>query len=340
MDLSGHDSLRIAASRPLIASPASGSGRVLFGAVIVAVAVAALPATLIELGLSATGLTEAIPSLTPPIGWVPRLLIALVACLVAAAILLIFGRMSHGADDAPPALERTGRMNSAAGSSWQRLASFARGNRPDRTAAITASAHERAELKWRRADLHPDAPLREPLFASRDLPSGVFDRPEPVEPVTGLQPTTLGGTFDPARAPVRDLSRRDRPRPLPRSPEPLSEEEVDALRALLRAIPAAKAMPVEPEPLPDVREAMTGLPTPEPDAPLTTLLGRFEKSVEERIALADAHDAASRLDHSLHPEVLDVPELVLKEDVDQALRDALETLRGLSAGKREKGSRR
>lgn len=345
MDLSGHEHLRIAPSAALIGRPSSPVGRALFGALLASAAVAALPTSLLDLAIASLGLSEALPSLAPPFGWASRVLLALSAGVIAAAILLIFGSLSSESENASTHADRSDTMNSAAPSGWQRLASFARGN-----AAAPARTDDRRprDMKWRRADLHPDAPLPAPLFASRDLPSGVFDAPDRgtpsaerfrPSPVTERQPPFLSVDFDPARPPVRDLSRHDRPRPLPRSPEPLSEEEVEALRGLLRAIPEPETLPVQP----DAGQDAVAPPTIEPDAPLTALLGRFEKSVEERIALADAQDAAMRLDQTLNRSGDPLPTehpSPQPETVDHALRDALEALRVLSAGKRESGRRR
>lgn len=345
MDLSGHEHLRIAPSAALIGQPSSPVGRALFGALLASGAVAALPASLLDLAIASLGLGEVSPLLAPPLGWASRVLMALSAGTVVAAILLIFGRLSSESENAPTQADRSDPMHSATSSGWQRLASFARGS-----AAAPARTDDRRprDMTWRRADLHPDAPLPAPLFASRDLPSGVFDavdvgtpsaeqyRPAPV---TERQPPFVSTDFDPARPPVRDLSRHDRPRPLPRSPEPLSDEEVEALRGLLRAIPEAKTQPAQPDAPQDAGAA----PVIEPDAPLTALLGRFEKSVEERIALADAQDAAMRLDQTLNRSSDPLPAenpSPQPDTVDHALRDALEALRVLSAGKRESGRRR
>ncbi len=357
MDLSGHENLRLAPSRALIVQPSSRFSRVLFGALLASAAVAALPASLVELAIASLGLGEALPSLVPPLGWAPRLLLALSVGIVTAALLLIFGKMSPGEDSAAPPSERTDRMPLATASGWQRLASFARGRE---SASAPVSDRRPHDIKWRRADLHPDAPAPVPLFASRDLPAGVFEPSDSSAPklelvssapVAERQPPFLGIDFDPARPPVRDLSRHDRPRPLPRSPEPLSEEEVEALRALLRAIPEPE--PHIPQPVAVQQEpASAPLAAPDappvalpvaPDAPLSALLGRFEKSVEERIAIADAQDAAARLDQTLNRSgdpLQAEGQAPVAETVDDALRDALEALRVLSAGKRGGGARR
>lgn len=361
MDLSGHENLRLEPSRALIVLPSSRLGGVLFGALLASAAVAALPASLVELAIASLGLGEALPFLIPPLGWAPRLLLALSAGIITAALLLIFGKMSPGENRAAPPSERTDRMPLATASSWQRLASFARGGA---SASAPDSDRRPHDIKWRRKDLHPDAPTPVPLFASRDLPAGVFDAVDSSAPtlelvssvpVTERQPPFLGIDFDPARPPVRDLSRHDRPRPLPRSPEPLSEEEVEALRALLRAIPepephAPQPVAVQQDPVatplagPDAQTSAPPVALPvASDAPLSALLGRFEKSVEERIAIADAQDAALRLDQTLNRSGVPLQaegQAPVAETVDHALREALEALRVLSAGKRGGGARR
>jgi len=119
-----------------------------------------------------------------------------------------------------------------------------------------AGAQAAAEaLPRRRRDRHPDAPPRQPLFASRDLPA--FDSQRPQQ----------------ARADM-DLP------PLPRAPEPLSDAQIAQLVAAATARPVAVPPPSLSVPAPSAAQRAQGWERSLPHVAtgeLTTLAARFEQ---------------------------------------------------------------
>jgi hypothetical protein len=157
-----------------------------------------------------------------------------------------------------------------------------------------------------RGDWHPDAPPRSPIVASRDLPS--FE--------TGNQPLAVGYARPLiVSRPVRDLINEVQARPLPRSPEPLSEIGLDAVRALLADRNAETETPEGEAETGILDLALEGTILPD-DLPLSALLDRFEQEVDRRIAMGEP-DAG----------------IGLQPEVDAALRSALETLKALSVSR-------
>ncbi len=136
-----------------------------------ALAVLWTPVGLIEMLIASTGLSEAVPAAAPPLGLTARLLIAGFAGVMVAALVSAMGkdgRAIMGADD-----EFGGRDSAAAkgenkmGFALSKLAALARG----RTGA------DEGKPTLRRADAHPDAPARAPIFASRDFDGlDIFNR--------------------------------------------------------------------------------------------------------------------------------------------------------------------
>jgi hypothetical protein len=151
-----------------------------------------------------------------------------------------------------------------------------------------------------RGDWHPDAPPRSPIVASRDLPSFESDN-QPMTVDDGARPVIVS-------RPVRDLIDEVRARPLPRSPEPLSEIGLDAVRALLADRRADTGTGI-------LDLALEGTLVPD-DLPLSALLDRFEQQIDRRIAMGEP-DAG----------------IGLQPEVDAALRSALETLKALSVNR-------
>lgn len=154
-----------------------------------------------------------------------------------------------------------------------------------------------------RGDWHPDAPPRSPIVASRDLPS--FDTDKQPRAVDYERPVIVS-------RPVRDLIDEAQARPLPRSPEPLSETGLDAVRALLADRNAEMETPEGEADAGILDLALEGTILPD-DLPLSALLDRFEEQIDRRIAMGDP-DAG----------------IGLQPEVDAALRSALETLKALS----------
>jgi hypothetical protein len=157
-----------------------------------------------------------------------------------------------------------------------------------------------------RGDWHPDAPPRSPIVASRDLPS--FETGNQSLAVDYARPVIVS-------RPVRDLISEAQARPLPRSPEPLSEIGLDAVRALLADRNAETETPEGEAETGILDLSLEGTILPD-DLPLSALLDRFEQEVDRRIAMGEP-DAG----------------IGLQPEVDAALRSALETLKALSVSR-------
>jgi hypothetical protein len=121
-----------------------------------------MPVGLVEMIVASSGLSEALPAAAPPLGLKARLMMAGFAGLMAVGIVGLTRR-----DSGVPALEdgkgRAHRVQGAhkMGFAFSRLTALARGR--------VASDSDQDVPVLRRADAHPDAPSRPPIFASRDF---------------------------------------------------------------------------------------------------------------------------------------------------------------------------
>jgi hypothetical protein len=166
---------------------------------------------------------------------------------------------------------------------------------------------EMADWAPGRGDWHPDARPRSPIVASRDLPSFAPEA-RPLSVDDGARPVTIS-------RPVRDLINEAQARPLPRSPEPLSEIGLDAVHALLADRNVEAETPEGEADAGILDLALEGTIVPD-DLPLSALIDRFEQEVDRRIAMGEP-DAG----------------IGLQPEVDAALRSALETLKALSVSR-------
>lgn len=191
-----------------------------FGAAILgAMAAAIVPISVWEGLTSSLGLGELLSAAAPPLGGTARfLLVTLCALIAAAAVLAIwpekpisFQRHGQALRPASPTLaepmkiqsEKSTMQNDTKTGILDRL----RGLRMGKSGLTGKSAS--AEPVYRRADLHPDAPLRSPIMASRDFQSVTDEFGEAVQaPPIGAK--TLPGTatpFDPAHTEAAKVSR-------------------------------------------------------------------------------------------------------------------------------------
>lgn len=156
-----------------------------------ALVVLTLPVGWMEMLVASSGLSETIPAAGPPLGMKARLLLAGFAALMSVGIVAAVRR--NGSDAPHRRLRISGRRHPDAqgarkmGFAFAKLTALARGR--------NVPAAEEAAPAQRRADAHPDAPPRPPIFASRDFGGAdIFARPEsgrrrlvvdsdPVEPV-------------------------------------------------------------------------------------------------------------------------------------------------------------
>lgn len=290
-----------------------------------AIAVAALPGSLIEAIVTESGLPALLAAAEPPLGMTARAGLALGVGGVAALLgwfvcFLIFGSRALA----------IGRA---------------------RAAARSAAAEGEPVPVLRRADAHPDAPARAPLLATRDLGTPFLEvtaRPAATQPAPRAAPKPmglpLGRLADPVEAPVPpaviDPAPIERRLPLDLE-QPLAAFDPGAILAV--PIPA----PVMPKPSRPVRPALfeeserfetfevtppvrsrpapppglrpvplaerEAIATPRTDATIHALLDRLEKGVIGRTA------APVR---TLRP--------VPAQAAERSLEDALATLRMLA----------
>lgn len=303
-------------------SRAVGQSALIAGAV-TAVGLIALPVQLLELGIASIGLSEMLPVLGPPIGWPVRIVLALTGAVLASGL-----SAGLGGDGGP----RTKIISGDRTMGWKNfglhhLARIARGEdirtdqpvaRPFRPELVV----DADPLPRRREDMHPDAPPRAPLIASRDLPAVELAPVQltVVETVSAPPPAAAPQTYV---SPVRDTTNETRARPLPRSPEPLSETDINWVRDLL-AQREAKIRPVTTDaPLP-----VSG-PTLVNDS-LMAMLDRFEQGVSQRIALNGSAIVAEI--EGYYAETAPAP--VAQPVQEDPLGAALDALKKLSAGAR------
>jgi hypothetical protein len=155
----------------------------------------ALPADLLADLIGASGLPSLIPGAEPPLGLTARFAIGIAGALATFGLVIVLLRL----------LDRSGLESPR---------------------AVGASAPGDELLKLRRRDSHPDAPMRRPISAARDLG-------EPAPPVTpkGAAPAWLAEP-DPEPEPVAIVPEPEpEPEPVP-EPEPAPEPEADSAASL------------------------------------------------------------------------------------------------------------
>jgi len=160
------------------------------GALVAALAVLWMPVGLIETVVASSGISEALPAAAPPLGQTARLLLAGFAGLMAAGITGLTARTQDGGREDSEEQERETRARGAKtmGFAFSKLTALARGRAaPVQDAPVPA---------LRRADAHPDAPARAPIFASKDFDGlDIFDRAPPADEAAALaEPTFLRAT--------------------------------------------------------------------------------------------------------------------------------------------------
>ncbi|MFY9350064.1 MAG: hypothetical protein WAO77_06945 [Sphingobium sp.] len=284
------------------------------------------PVGLVEMVVASSGLSEAVPAAAPPLGLKARLMLAGFGALMAAGVVSAT-RRSAGRDE-PQRIEegRQDRVQGAKtmGFAFSKLTALARGR---------AAANEADAPVLRRADAHPDAPPRPPIFASRDFDGlEIFGRPE--------------GSRRPLVANPEPQPESVLPPPpfaMPSAPAPLSEAELPQ-PAFARAPAAAPAFaepprfaapiavsPPEVEPAPTPAPLPLRLPTQ--GLSVSELTERLERGLAQR-SRATVPPVAGRGVIADMPAAQPVPvREAVAQDTDEALRAALGALRSM-AGRR------
>lgn len=274
----------------------------LCGGLAAALLLLSMPVGLIETLVASSGVSEAWTAAAPPLGIKARILLAGFGAFMAVGLIWASHRQQR---PTWPDKDENRRRNSAAGVTimgfaLSKLGWLARG-RNDGSRQMSRPAQ-------RRMDSHPDAPARAPIFASRDF-GGLEIFPRIASgPVVSADPVAVLQDLPSVRedVPAADtLSCLDR-----------SHEAVDAE---FEEISAPALMP----------SAALQMPDPVAGASLGELAARLEKGLALRArrtmtssptVLADmpAEQPVAVRDH-------------VDENVDQALRAALVTLRSMAA---------
>lgn len=289
------------------------------GAAVAALAVLWMPVGLIETIVASSGLSEAVSAAAPPLGQTARLVLAAFAGLMAAGITGLAARAPDSAREDIKEQERDDRAQGAKsmGFAFSRLTALARGR------AVPVDVSPAPAL--RRADAHPDAPPRPPIFASKDFDGlDIFDRtPRGEAPVAEDAPAPFAAPAEPtflrAAAPIfapeEDASVDAA---WDEEPEPLWDEPVDFAFG-----PVAGQPPMAPLPL---RSSTHGLSIGE-------LTERLERGLALRTRATVPPVARSGVIADMPvAQAVPVRDHVAR-DTDAALREALGTLRSM-AGRR------
>jgi hypothetical protein len=266
-------------------------------AVLVGLAVAlillAMPAGLVETVVASSGLSEAWPAAAPPLGMKARLLLAGFGALMGIGWLWF--------NAAPARMKEDGRRNGVQGVSKMGFA-LPKLNWLSRSRTTGASRVSRPLA--RRADAHPDAPARAPIFASRDF--------------GGLE---IFPRIAPARVEEQEVELERQPEIRPFTPATdeafVSQEPADVDFEEVRTVQSVSADHVEQ-------------PTPAPQMPsLAELTARFERGLADRVRNGRAGAPNGVIADMPVEQAVPVREQV-EDDVDQALRSALGTLRAMA----------
>jgi hypothetical protein len=314
-----------------LAETRGGMPFVLFIALLMGGAVAfvcvAMPAPLFERLVVMSGLPNILAAAAPPLGFTARALLASVAGIAAFAATFFSLRMIGGPARAPG--EKTPN------------------ERIFRQPPAEPLLREKPRL--RRADSHPDAPSRRPIFASADL-GETFDTLGSSRRELRLDPyeMRLSHVIEPDPLPESDWA--DLGAPLSRDwaddAEPLELDEpvddraphsADDFAAPAESEPELPVEPMafEPAPAPIETAAAPEVAAPEPvrvaeprpdprDESIDGLMARFEAGLARRTAGRVSAVAAPAPVSRIAPEAP-------AEDMDGALRDALDQLRRMTS---------
>lgn len=308
---------------------------VALGGLAVALLTLWMPVGLIETVVASSGLSEAWPAAAPPLGWKARLVVAGFAGLMVAGLI----GLTRGATTQEEGKGRAHRVQGAKtmGFAFSKLTALARGRAvPDAGPAAPS---------LRRADAHPDAPPRPPIFASRDFDGlDIFPRPESTRrPLVANRepdltpPSPIARFAQPVVALPQAGPQAGSPAPQPaflRPVEPFAEPESALAESVL-------AEPVELEPA-MVDPVTVDAPLPEPilnplplRAPTQGLsVAELTTRLERGLALRSRAAVPTGGVIADMPVASAVPVRgAVERDTDEALRAALGALRTL-AGRR------
>ncbi len=189
---------------------------------------AVLPLSLVEMVLTTSGLSETVPTFTPPLGDTARSLLIGIATIVCGGLIALF--LPWGKDGRQFPGEKKERGMSFI---FSRLAFFIRGRKEQAPEGLEkqTDSHSPAEVPLlRRSDTHPDAPARPPLLARRDL--GEEALPQSDIPAAELEKVSKDASLS-SSSPAGERVEAKSAEHLPPAPEPLSwtliEQEMSRL---------------------------------------------------------------------------------------------------------------
>lgn len=289
----------------------------------VALIILSMPVGLLEMMITSAGISEMLPAAAPPLGLMARLLIAAFAGVMAVGVAwALTGKTKERA-----LVDGRAEGDRKMGFALSKLTALARGrSAPDR-AAPSAPA-------LRRADAHPDAPARAPIFASRDFDGlDIFSSAAP-EPRRMTQAEASDAIADEAEAEVMPSAAG---LDMPRSPEPLAETElppVPAFGAPSQVLPGPGFTPsfvstfeqgAMPDSLPQAIAKEPIDPRPLSSLSITELTERLERGLTQRGVASSPRVLADM------PVAEPVPvSPIVEQNIDEALRAALGTLRTIA----------
>ncbi|QUT04990.1 hypothetical protein KFK14_18510 [Sphingobium phenoxybenzoativorans] len=303
-----------------------------------AFAVLTFPAGLIEVAATSSGISEVLPAAAPPLGTTARLLLAGFAGVMAAGAALAFRRQSAPAKG----VEKMGFALS-------RLTGLAR-RRARKPEPLVSDMPI-----LRRADAHPDAPPRRPIFANSDFGgTGMFSEmpASPEDQTPDIAAPEIEAAFTESLAsvddPVIDAAIQDAACAAEEQPAPLPLDGMSGEEVLSGFAPLAA--PVPPPGMEAQPEVPAAAPPREPRPPLDGLtiaqlaerfeLGLARRAIARPVAPFDAPPVqivpvAAQPVPRVIADIPPVPPVAVKPDVDmqvdEALRAALGTLQRMSA---------
>lgn len=337
----------------------AGGARALLAGLGAAGVVLSIPADTLGRWIDSAGLSEMVPVLAQPLSFAVRSGLAIVVGLLASVLVFFAWRllahettmdkmaapadglkgtiqMDESRDTVRPAGDRSKLRRPAKKPGLASRLATMLGLRRKRSQSVNDS------LVRRRADRHPDAPARQPLRASRDLPPpengieerlGIFETSSPPTSASTPLPGAAHERVDETRFSGGASGWQEEERPaqpvsrwaLPEEEKAANEfdDEVADKQTLSFTAPAAADPATDPahEAVRARAELPDGIP-PLADVSLlhemslSEMLDRFERGLSRSIALMDAREAENHLS-----------ERFVFVQPDPAVRDALRLLR-------------
>jgi hypothetical protein len=267
----------------------------LLGGLGAALILLAMPVGLVETVVASSGLSEVWSAAAPPLGLKARLMLVAFGALMAMGFVWANHR-ERGV--APKRMQGYGRRTGVQGVT---IMGFALSKLSWLSRSRGAGSSRGGRPALRRADAHPDAPARAPIFASRDF--GGLD---------------IFPKVAPGRASQVEEAQAEQPvaRPLPAMSSPPVQSMIDGEfeEVVEPAAPAARSA------------------EPAPRAPLTIseLTARLERGLAQRVRTAPSTGSTSGVLADMPVEPAVPVRKQVDHDVDQALRSALGALRAMA----------